>query len=68
MADAAQLQALLRSFPFLSDQPDELLALDDAAVFHVEARDDAACQHQRGLSRRCGTSTPRSRAAAMASG
>jgi len=27
MADAAQLQALLRSFPFLSDQPDELLAL-----------------------------------------
>ena len=27
MADPAQLQALLRSFPFLSDQPDELIAL-----------------------------------------
>ncbi|MEB3167960.1 MAG: hypothetical protein VKK97_04425, partial [Synechococcaceae cyanobacterium] len=27
MADVAQLQLLLRSFPFLSDQPEELIAL-----------------------------------------
>ena len=28
------------------DQVDEAHALDDAAVLHVEARDDAACEHQ----------------------